>query len=150
MGWKHQKLLSNLGNAIEAAAGPEARGGDLHERARAEALACYAAAGVVLPTREEEAERRAALSSVRPVAGEQRRGGSSWQSLARGAGSIEADWLNGEIALLGRLHGVPTPVNSGLQRVANRLAREQREPGSLTLEALAAEIADATHPQPRS
>jgi len=29
-----------------------------------------------------------------------------------GAGdrNIEADWLNGEIVLLGRLHGVPTPV----------------------------------------
>ena len=28
--------------------------------------------------------------------------GSTWQSLARGAGSIEVDFLNGEIALLGR------------------------------------------------
>ena len=59
-------------------------------------------------------------------------GGSSWQSLARGVGSIEVDHLNGEIVLLGRLHGVATPVNEALCRVANRMAREHRPPGSLT------------------
>ena len=49
-------------------------------------------------------------------------GGSSWQSLVRGTGSIEADHLNGEIVLLGRLHGVPTPVNAVLQRRARQAA----------------------------
>ena len=34
---------------------------------------------------------------VQPVNGEFRGGGSSWQSLARGTGSIETDYLNGEI-----------------------------------------------------
>ena len=47
-----------------------------------------------------------------------------------GAGSIEADHLNGEVVLLGRLHGVPTPVNELLQRTANELARAHRPPGS--------------------
>jgi 2-dehydropantoate 2-reductase len=36
--------------------------------------------------------------------------GSSWQSLAKAAGDIECAFLNGEVALLGRLHGVPTPL----------------------------------------
>ena len=48
------------------------------------------------------------------IGGRRRGGGSSWQSLARGTGTIETDYLNGEIVLLGRLHGVPTPVNLGL------------------------------------
>ena len=56
------------------------------------------------------------------VAGLTRGGGSSWQSLVRGTGSIEADYLNGEMCLLGRLHGVPTPVNELLQRRANAAA----------------------------
>ena len=43
-------------------------------------------------------------------------GGSSWQSLVRGTGTIETDFLNGEIVLLGRLHGIPTPVNADIQR----------------------------------
>ena len=39
---------------------------------------------------------------------------------------IEADQLNGEIVLLGRLHGVPTPVNELLQAVAHELAARRR------------------------
>ena len=54
--------------------------------------------------------------------GQEGTGGSSWQSLVRGTGSIEADHLNGEIVLLGRLHGVPTPVNAVLQRRARQAA----------------------------
>jgi 2-dehydropantoate 2-reductase len=68
------------------------------------------------------------------------RGGSSWQSLVKGSGSIEADYLNGEIMLLGRLHGIPTPVNETLCRVANEFARERRAPGSLTAAQLIAQI----------
>lgn len=35
------------------------------------------------------------------------RGGSSWQSLARGTGTVEADYLNGEISLLGGCTACP-------------------------------------------
>jgi 2-dehydropantoate 2-reductase len=63
-------------------------------------------------------------------------GGSSWQSLARGAGSIEAEYLNGEIALLGGLHGVPTPVNELLERLALQAASKGTPPGSMRLEDL--------------
>jgi 2-dehydropantoate 2-reductase len=61
-----------------------------------------------------------------------RGGGSSWQSLARGTGQIETDHLNGEIVLLGRLHGVPTPANALIQRLANDAAKDHRPPGSMT------------------
>ena len=69
---------------------------------------------------------------ILPVNGAERVGGSSWQSLTRGTGSIEADFLNGEIILLGREHGVPTPLNEVLQRLANQAARYARAPGSTT------------------
>jgi len=65
------------------------------------------------------------------VDGRPRGGGSSWQSLTRAAGSIEADYLNGEIVLLGRLHGVATPANAVVQRIANRMARERVAPGAM-------------------
>ena len=87
-------------------------------------------------------ERRRAMS--RPsetVGGSRRAGGSSWQSIARGAGSIETDYLNGEIALLGRLHRVPTPANSAMQRVAARMVRERMAPGSISAEQIEREIA---------
>ena len=46
-------------------------------------------------------------------------------------GVVEADYLNGEIVLLGRLHGVPARANDLLQRLANRMARERLVPGSM-------------------
>ena len=66
---------------------------------------------------------------VRGIDGRERAGSSTWQSLARGAGAIETDYLNGEIALLGRLHGVATPVNGALCELADRVARVRGEPG---------------------
>ena len=59
---------------------------------------------------------------------------------SRGTGTVEADYLNGEIVLLGREHGVPTPVNDVLQRTANAFARERREPGSMSVAELTALI----------
>ena len=131
--WKHAKLLMNLGNALEAACGPEARRGVLAKRARQEGVAALQAAGIAFASPEEDAARRADLVQIRPVAGRLRGGGSTWQSLARGAGTVEVDYLNGEIVLLGRLHGVPTPVNALLQRVAHDMARDGVPAGSLSL-----------------
>jgi 2-dehydropantoate 2-reductase len=75
---------------------------------------------------------------MRRVAGERRGGGSTWQSLARGTGETEADYLNGEIVLLGRVHGVPTPVNELLQQLARELATSGAAPGSVDPDDLAA------------
>jgi 2-dehydropantoate 2-reductase len=70
-------------------------------------------------------------------------GSSSWQSLARGTGNIEADFLNGEIVLLGRLHGTPTPANAVLQRLANDLAVTKGQPQSIPLADIQKLIAEA-------
>jgi 2-dehydropantoate 2-reductase len=95
-----------------------------------------AAAGIDVASREEDAARRGDRLQVRPIGGRERVGGSSWQSLHRGTGSIEVDALNGEITLLGRLHGVPAPVNALLQTRANAAARSGARPGSVTAAAL--------------
>jgi 2-dehydropantoate 2-reductase len=65
-----------------------------------------------------------------PIEGVVRAGSSSQQSLMRGTGSIETDYLNGEIVLLGRLHGVPTPVNAALCVAARRMVREAMAVGA--------------------
>jgi 2-dehydropantoate 2-reductase len=132
MRWKYLKLLMNLANAVEALCGPEARDGELVRRARQEGDACLEAAGIDVASPEEDRRRRADWLKLRPIEGDRWRGGSSWQSLARGASSIEADYLNGEVVLLGRRHGVPTPVNELLQREAGRAVREGRAPGSIS------------------
>ncbi|MGE5597726.1 MAG: ketopantoate reductase family protein [Hyphomicrobiales bacterium] len=137
---KYTKLLLNLGNAVQAALGDSPEGAEFSRRAREEAVAVYRAAGIDFASDEEDRERRGTLMKIAPIAGQRRGGGSSWQSLARGKRSIEADYLNGEIVLLGRLHGVPTPVNEMLRQVANRMAREGLPAGSLTPADLEAEL----------
>ncbi|MFD6612695.1 ketopantoate reductase family protein [Micromonospora chalcea] len=124
MRWKYGKLLANLGNGLQALLGrdvPEA----LSKRVRAEGEAALAAAGIAHTTVEEETAERGDLVSHRPVGGEERSGGSTWQSLARGAGSVETDHLNGEVVLLGRLHGVPTPANAAVQTAVRRAVRDR-------------------------
>jgi 2-dehydropantoate 2-reductase len=143
MRWKHGKLLSNLGNGLDATCGRGPGTAELGERLRAEGRAALTAAGIAFTTPDEEAARRGDAVQVRPAPGTDRGGSSTWQSLARGTGSIEVDYLNGEIGLLGRLHGVPTPVNDAVQRAAHRLLTEGRPPRSFGVEELTALVADA-------
>lgn len=140
MRWKAAKLLLNLANAIDAVCGLEGAGGELYARARAEGRRVLDAAGVTYVSEEEDAARRGDLLTMRRINGERRVGSSGRQSLARGAGSIETDFLNGEIVLLGRLHGVATPVNELLQRLAGEAAREHRPPAAMPPERLLAQL----------
>jgi 2-dehydropantoate 2-reductase len=130
---KYAKLLLNLGNAVQALCGPGAEGSDeLTELARAEGRAALSAAGIDFGADEvTDLRGRWARLGVREIDGRKRAGSSTWQSLARGTGAIETDYLNGEIVLQGRLHGVATPVNAALCRLAARLVREGGAPGSV-------------------
>jgi 2-dehydropantoate 2-reductase len=136
MRWKYGKLIGNLDNAVEALCGREARYSEearkLREQARAEAFTVLDAAGIAYAPEEEIAAARGDQVGIGAVDGSARSGGSSWQSLSRGTGTIEADYLNGEIVLLGREHGMPVPVNAALQRLANEAARTRRAPGGTT------------------
>ncbi|MCX5150269.1 2-dehydropantoate 2-reductase N-terminal domain-containing protein [Streptomyces sp. NPDC048550] len=138
MRWKHAKLLGNLGNAIQATTGPEPDPAKaaLLQRAQREGRAALEAAGIAYASDAEQSAARD--GKVDQPAGGSMRGGSSWQSLRRGTGSIEADYLNGEITLLGRLHGIPTPVNDTLRHAANIFAREGLPPGAMSIEDLTA------------
>ena len=138
--WKAAKLLLNLANAVDAVCGLEGAGGELFVRAQDEGRRCLAAAGIDHVSEEEDAERRGDLIQLRRIDGQRRVGSSGRQSLARQAGTIEVDYLNGEIVLLGRLHGVPTPTNALLQRLANQWARERRAPGSLSPDEVLAQL----------
>lgn len=140
---KYAKLLVNTANALEAAGGAATRGSELRERVRAEAIAVFRAAGIAFEIPDDP--RNGAIAA-QPIEGRGYEGNSTWQSLERGAPGIEVDALNGEIALLGRLHGVPTPANAALQRIAHRMVREQLPAGSFSAGDLEREVAFATVP----
>jgi 2-dehydropantoate 2-reductase len=144
MRWKYRKLLMNLANAVEALSGPEGRFGPLAREAQREGKEVLAAASIDVASAEEDRERRGDFLQLAPTSSGEWQGGSSWQSLARGAGSIEAEYLNGEIVLLGALHRIPTPVNALLQRLAVRAAVEGDGPGAWRIEDLS-ELAGIRH-----
>lgn len=127
---KYGKLLMNVANIIDAALTP----GDharIIEAARNEAVKVYAAAGIGWRSVSEDDPRRRELMHFTPIAGVDRVGSSTAQSLVRHTGSIETDYLNGEIVLLGRLHDVPTPVNAYFSGLAQRMLGEKLKPRSI-------------------
>jgi len=126
--WKYAKFLRNVANAIDALF-DRGDAPEVARRAVAEAVAALDAAGIAHVGDAEYDERHRRLITPKSVAGRARGGGSSWQSLARASGVIETDQLNGEVVLLGRLHGVPTPVNELLRRLAGADARAGIPPG---------------------
>lgn len=138
MRWKYAKLLMNLNNAIEVAVGPGFGYSETFGRARAEGEACLRAAGIEYVSREEDAAHRGNKLRFHLVGDQDRGGGSTWQSFRRGSGSVETDFLNGEIVLLGRLHGIGTPANAFLQRLMRRMLVDGRTPGSMSHDELVA------------
>ena len=133
---KYGKLLLNLGNAMQVCCGGDFRDADFYAAVRAEAEAVLRAAGIDWVGPEEDAERRGGVMSLKPIAGKKRQGGSSLQSVLRGTGSVETDYLNGEIVLLARMTGTAAPLNAVLARESAAVARGAREPGSYTADDL--------------
>jgi 2-dehydropantoate 2-reductase len=134
MPFKYSKLISNLGNGVQAICGhdhPEAE--ELIELAKAEAMATLRATGIeFLAPEADDVVARFTRIAIGEIDGRARTGSSTWQSVARGTGTIETDYLNGEIVLIGRAAGVATPVNALIQTLAAHTARERRPSGWLT------------------
>jgi 2-dehydropantoate 2-reductase len=140
MRWKYRKLIMNLANAVGALAGNAVRDSALAREAQREGEAVLQAAGIEVASTEDDLARRADHLHYRPTPSGGRSGGSSWQSLERGTGSIETEFLNGEIVLLGALHGLDTPVNARLMVLALQAAADGRRPGSWSIDDLSAAV----------
>ncbi len=138
MPWKYRKLLSNLGNVFEALTGQQEEVRSLRDAAETEARAVLDAAGVTYTADTEEAAARAdgfAVGSVRGIEGHL--GGSTWQSLQRGTGDIETDYLNGEIVAIAHGCGRRAPINAALARLGRDAAARRRRPGEVSPRELA-------------
>jgi 2-dehydropantoate 2-reductase len=67
-------------------------------------------------------------------------GGSTWQSLSRGTGNVETDYLNGELVRIARQHGLVAPINARLAALTRRAARNRQQPGELSVDELARQL----------
>ncbi|MCM0619931.1 ketopantoate reductase family protein [Nocardioides bruguierae] len=141
MAWKRRKLLLNLGNGVDAAFADSPDADALDDLVRAEGEAVLDAAGLPVVSAAQDRERRGTL--LRPLVRRDEAGSSTWQSLALGAGDVETDHLNGEVLLLGRLHGVATPANRLVADAVHRLVRDQGAPRSLDAAAALATLGAA-------
>jgi 2-dehydropantoate 2-reductase len=138
MAWKYRKLLSNVGNAIQALLGKQPGTDQLVRATQAEGRAVLDAAAIDYTSDEEEAAARAKSFTVKPVPGlPEFLGGSTWQSLSRGTGNVETDYLNGELVRIARQHGLAAPINARLAALARRAARNHQQPGELSTNQLA-------------
>jgi 2-dehydropantoate 2-reductase len=139
MAWKYRKLISNIGNVFQALV---ARNGDwrpLVADAEAEARRVLDAAGIGYISEAEETAARAAGFTMKSVTGVPASvGGSTWQSLQRGTGNIETDYLNGEIAMIAHRAGMAAPINERLAILARRAAAAGAKPGEMSAGQLAA------------
>jgi 2-dehydropantoate 2-reductase len=151
MAKKYGKLLVNLGNTTDAAAGFGGRGAKAALVAIEEGKRAYEAAGIRSEPSPDAAARykeRFASMQFHIPEGDTFTGGSTWQSLMKGASSVETDYFTGEILLLSRLHGLAAPANEFLHDLAARMLAREFPPGSRTLEQLDAEW-EAWRAQPR-
>ena len=138
MPWKYRKLISNLGNGLQALVGPKGGSGRLAAALDAEARAVLDAAGIeVTPDAEESAARAAAFTMHHVPGVPDDVGGSTWQSLQRGTGNVETDYLNGEIARIAHAHGTEAPLNARLATLVRQAAARGQQPGAVTADELA-------------
>lgn len=129
MAWKYRKLLVNAAGDVRAILGGGSDALNLVEQVRAEGEAVLLAAGISVVSAEQDDVRRGDVLRPREDI-DSYPGNSLRQSLTRGLAS-EIDYRAGEIVLLGRLHGVPTPANDQLRTKVAELEKAQRpaDPG---------------------
>jgi 2-dehydropantoate 2-reductase len=138
MPYKWGKLMTNLGNAIGAitnAGYPEQR--FIMEAVRKEAAALLAEAGISWIS-EEELGREWSEFLEKPRAVSKSEGQSStWQSLYRKQGSVETEFLNGEIVRVAERLGKKAPLNDRLNHITQEMAAKREVPGKYTTAELA-------------
>jgi 2-dehydropantoate 2-reductase len=144
MRFKHAKLINNLANSVQAVCGIDDEAEELTLRVRSEGRAVLEAAGIACDVADvANAAGRFRRYGVTTVPGHVRGGGSTWQSVTRGTGAVETDFLNGEIVMRGRLLGLPTPVNRLMQQLVLEMVRDGHAPGWLSAQEVLARLETA-------
>lgn len=147
--FKAGKLVSILPNALDALYAPSPLRDRAADLLRAEARDVLAGAGIRVADLVGESTQDLSGFVPRPIPGHERGGGSTWQSLVRGA-TVESEFLNGEIVLLARLHGREASANAAVLARIARAAAERTPARSLTDEDLLATLPELARAEPVS
>jgi 2-dehydropantoate 2-reductase len=133
MPYKWGKLIGNLTNAIGAIT--NTTGEEVDQIARAtqnEGKEIIAMAGIKCVSAEELQPRSNSVDE-RPYDGLSGVPlGSTWQSLTRRQGTVETEFLNGEIVHVAMKLGKRAPINETLLHITEEMATNHESPGKYT------------------
>lgn len=133
MPYKWGKLVFNLANPISAIINAKIDANDYIASAiRQEAQEILIQAGIHWVPVEEV--KREWPEIAKPPRGslEIKSHGSTWQSLARRQGTVETEFINGEVVRLANKLGIKAPINETLMRVSQEMAANHELPGKYT------------------
>ncbi len=137
MPYKWGKLMDNVGNAIGAITNGDWQSMmPLFRAASEEAAGIVAKAGIKWISQEDVAKDWPEITA--PLRGQLQTEAqsSTWQSLARHQGSVETDFLNGEIVRVADRVGLKAPINEKLVKISREMAANQEPPGKYILDEL--------------
>jgi 2-dehydropantoate 2-reductase len=138
MAYKWGKLVSNLGNAVIAITNAYGEDVDLIAKAaKKELIALLEEADIRWISQTEVAQKWPELKMPEQSDVNSKIRSSTWQSLARRQGSIETEFLNGELVRLAKILGRSAPVNEKLTQISQEMASSRQIPGKYTPHELA-------------
>ncbi len=133
MPYKWGKLMGNLANSIGAITNARMGAtGDIARAAQQELKDLMAEAGIKLISGEETNKEWPEITAPLRGSLETEAQSSTWQSLARRQGSVETEFLNGEVVRLAAGLAKEAPVNEGLVRITREMADNYEQPGKYT------------------
>ncbi|HEY96564.1 MAG TPA: ketopantoate reductase family protein [Dehalococcoidia bacterium] len=137
MPYKWGKLMANVGNAVGAiTSGSWQDMMPVFHAVLEEAAKVVEKAGIKWISQEQIAEDWPEITA--PLRGQlnTEAQSSTWQSLTRRQGSVETDFLNGEIVRLAERLGMEAPLNRKLIEITREMAVNHEPPGKYTLSQL--------------
>jgi 2-dehydropantoate 2-reductase len=138
MPYKWGKLMTNLSNAIGAITGSEwGTERSLYRAVFEEARSIVAKAGIRWISQEQVGKDWPETSTSLRGQLKTEAQSSTWQSLARQQGSVETEFLNGEIVRVAERLGLEAPLNKKLVAITRAMAANHDAPGKFTTVKLA-------------
>ncbi len=133
MPYKWGKLMANVGNAIGAITnGSWESTMPIFRAVMEESRAIVTEAGIKWISQEQVARDWPEISA--PLRGrlDTEAQSSTWQSLTRHQGSVETEFLNGEIVHVAKKLGKSAPINEKLVQISQEMAANHEPPGKYT------------------
>ncbi|MFC1953674.1 ketopantoate reductase family protein [Chloroflexota bacterium] len=133
MPYKWGKLMGNLSNAIGAITNArEGEADSISQATQLELQNLLTQAGIHWITQEETAKEWPETTAPLRGSLETEAQSSTWQSLAREQGTVESEFLNGEVIRLAERLGRHAPINKMLVKITTEMAVKHELPGKYT------------------